>query len=118
MPDIDLPVSHAVRTGKVLVYRTSTTVDDPLSTGDDFKFVNAGKTAILVKNGAGEKVITVDLPVMVDGRPVPPLLVTIAPDTDVHIGPFPVSIYNDGEDKVTFSLSAVVDISLALISAE
>jgi len=84
--------------------------------GDSFP--NTGKELVLVRhtNGAGSDVtLTITTTQQVDGEDVADKQVTIGAGTNHLLGPFPRSIYNDGDGKVSLAWSDATDIELAVI---
>ena len=114
MADVQLTVQDAARSGTVVVYNTSTTVP-PLTATDRFQIPNNGTVQILVKNGATGTLVTIETPSTVDGLAVADREVTVAADTDVIIGPFPPSIYNDSDGNLNVSIDDVSHVSLAAV---
>ena len=114
MANVQLNVQDAARGGTVLVYSTSTTVP-PLTASDRFQIPNTGNVKILVKNGATATVVTIESPSTVDGLAVADRTVNVAADTDVIIGPFPPSIYNDFDGNLNVSIDDVAHVSIAVI---
>ena len=103
MANVELSIQDAARSGTVVVYNTSTTVP-PLTASDRFQIPNNGNVQILVKNGATASIITVETPSTVDGLAVADRTVTVAADTDVIIGPYPPSVYNDSGRQSEYQL--------------
>ena len=84
--------------------------------GDDF--ANDGKKLLLIEhtNGAGSDVdLTITTTKTVDGEDVADKTITV-PAGERHLfGPFPTSVYNDGEGKTSLSYSSATDIEVAVI---
>jgi len=69
---------------------------------DGYKFTNDGATILHLKNSSGStKYITVTTPLTVDGLAVSDLTLTITSTSEVFLGPFPTTTYNQqsGSDK-------------------
>jgi hypothetical protein len=102
MADVRLAVQKVVQAGLTPVQTGSLT-----ATTVDYVFKNSGKTFLyLVKAGAGDCIATVTTPVTVDGKAVADLAVTVVATSGVKmVGPFPPSIFNDGngDARVMFS---------------
>ena len=114
MADIQLNVQDAARGGTVLVYSTSTTVP-PLTASDRFQIPNNGNVQIMVKNGATATVLSVEVAQTVDGLAIADREVTIAANSDAVLGPFPPSIYNDGDGDLNLSFDDVAHVSIVAI---
>ena len=65
-----------------------------------FRFWNDGKTLLFINNDAGAVVIGVVTVPTQDGLAVADLAITVTASEVFCIGPFPVGIYNDGDDYV------------------
>ena len=95
----------------------SFTFDAAASGGDDF--VNTGTELLLIKhtNGAGSAVtLTIVTTREVDGQSVADKEITIGAGETHLLGPFPTGIYNDPDEKVSFSYDDETDIEVAVIS--
>lgn len=90
------------------------------SSGGD-AFVNTGRNYLLVRhtNSGGSSVtLTIETQATVDGEAVADKTVVIAAGDDPHLlGPFPMQVYNDGDQKVQLTWSSETDIELAVIEA-
>jgi hypothetical protein len=79
-------------------------------------FANSGKQMLYAKNGdASSKTITIATQQTVDGLAVEDLTVTIPAGETRLIGPFPPSVYNDGDGRVQLSYSAVTSVMVAVL---
>jgi hypothetical protein len=87
-----------------------------LSDSDTYLVNNDGKVFLhFKKTGAGDCDVTIQTPATVHGLAVAERTVTVPATTgDKMIGPFPPSVFNDGQD-VKFTLSEVTDLSVAVI---
>jgi len=86
--------------------------------GDDF--VNDGKKLLLIEhtNGVGSDVdLTVTTTKTVDGEAVADKTITIPAGERHLIGPFPTTVYNDGDAKVALAYEDHTDIEVAIIDA-
>ena len=72
--------------------------------GDEF--ANDGRTFFYASNGgAASRTVTIDVAKTVDGQAVTDRSVTVAAGAGTFIGPFPTSIYNDGDGHVNVTYS-------------
>jgi hypothetical protein len=80
-------------------------------------FVNDERTFLHIKNtNAATRDVTVTPSRLVDGRAASPLVVTVAALTgDVLIGPFPAADYNNTDNVVSITYSAVTNLTIALV---
>lgn len=107
---VALTVQEISRSGKAV----SDDLIAPTATHGN-KFVNDGRTMLRVKNNsAGDIVVTVDNPSLVDGLAVADLTVTVKATGDADgldfqdIGPFPVS-FNQTDGYVWVTCATVTD---------
>jgi hypothetical protein len=79
----------------------------------DFVMKNDGRTLIHVKKaGAGACSMIVKTPAQIAGLDVAEMTVTIPATTgDVMLGPFPPSIFNDGNGDMRFNFSEVTGLT-------
>ncbi len=84
--------------------------------GDEF--ANNGKTYIHVKNtNAATRTVTVDSPRLCDQGFAHDLAIIIPATTgDVKIGPFPTARFNDVNQKVQLTYSAVTNLTIGVFS--
>ena len=115
MADVQIDIQDAARSGTVLAYRTSTSNVGPLSDSDRFLIANSGNVVVLIKNGATSTTLRVEITQRVDGMPVTDRIVQIAENTDVVLGPFPPTIYNDSNGDMALWFSDVAHLSVAVI---
>ena len=72
---------------------------------------------IHIKNGAGSpQTVTIATPVTVDNLAVDDLAIAIPAGEERMIGPFPTVNYNDANDKVQLTYSAVVSLTVAILN--
>jgi hypothetical protein len=81
--------------------------------GDEFD--NDGRTFLHVKNGLVDCTITIDVAKTVDGQAVVDPTVTCTASEERMIGPFPPSIYNDGDGHVNVSYDDESNVTVAAI---
>lgn len=84
--------------------------------GDDF--VNDGKKLLVIEhtNGAGaDMTLTIATPMTVDGEDVGEKAIAVVKGTRQLLGPFPKSIYNDGDAKVALTYSSETDVEVSVI---
>lgn len=89
-----------------------------LSTGNTYKFRNNGKTFLhFKKTGANACTVTINSPVTLKGHAVAAQTVVVPATTgDVHIGPLAAEVYDDLSHDVSFTVSEVTGLSVAVIS--
>lgn len=88
-----------------------------LSTSDTYTFPNDGKTALHFKKAAAvDCVVTIATPnTDADGNVIAEKTVTVPASTgDVMIGPLKRSVYNNDDGLVSFTLSNVASLTVAL----
>lgn len=100
---------------------TSTGIDltdnGSLSTSDTYKYPNDGRTFLhFKKTGAGSCNVTIATPrTDADGNAIADKVVAVPATTgDVMIGPLPASVYNDSDGNVSFTLSNITGLTVAL----
>lgn len=88
-----------------------------LSTGNTYTFRNNGKTLLhFKKTGAGICAVTLVSPATVRGHAVAAGSASIPATTgDKFVGPFPSDIYDDGNHDVSFTLSDITGLTVAVI---
>lgn len=102
-----LAVQQVVRAGLVPVFTAADVAGD--------EFVNTGVEYLEVINGSGAGItVTIATPNTVDGLAVTDRTVTIAAGARQKIGPFPTSIYNNANSKVSVTYSAVTTVTVGL----
>ena len=83
--------------------------------GDEF--VNEAGYFIHIKNGAGApQTVTIATPVTTDGLAVADVAIAIPAGEERMIGPFATATFNDGDDKVQLTYSAVVTLTIAILN--
>jgi len=104
MPDpIQLPVYLLTTAGRSVTALSSA----PVLTGDEFLFVNTGHEYLDLGNYRSEDIsVTYKFPstVTIDGQAVPDRVIVVTAHTDLWVGPFPPSLYNDADGKMTFNI--------------
>ncbi len=79
----------------------------------DFVMKNDGRTLLHVKkSGAGSCSMIIKTPGQVQGLDIADLTITVPATTgDVMIGPFPPSLFNDGNGDMRFNFSEVTGLT-------
>lgn len=110
MADVNLTVQEITRAGIDLADTGS------LSTSDTYKVANNGRTFLhFKKSGAGACTVTITTPGTVDGLAVADKTVTVPATTgDVMVGPFPRQHYNDGSGLLSFTVSEITGLTVAV----
>jgi hypothetical protein len=93
------------------------TYNGTLSASNTYFVRNSGRAFLHFKKSAAvDCVVTIQTPVTVGGLAVAEQTVTVDATTgDVFIGPFPPSIYNDGNNDLKFTLSDVDGLTVAVL---
>lgn len=93
------------------------TANGGLSLANTYTFRNNGKTFLHVKNAGGTAcVVTLLSPATVAGHAVAAGTVTVPITTgDKLIGPFPASVYDDVNHDVSFTLSFITSVTVAVV---
>lgn len=88
-----------------------------LSTGNTYKFRNNGKTLLhFRKSGANACTVTLTAQGTVRGHALANQTVNVPATTgDVIVGPFPRDIYDDSNHDVSFTVSEVTGLDVAVI---
>jgi len=82
--------------------------------GDEF--VNDGKCLIVIDNGSGGSItLTVETQRTVDGEAVDDKDIVLPAGEQHLLGPWPKPIYNDVDEKVQLTYSAVTDLTVGII---
>lgn len=83
--------------------------------GDDW--ANTGIEFLYLNNASGGAiVVTLDIEATVDGQAVTDPTVSVPAGEAMIIGPFPTSIYNDGNDKVSVTYDGVTSLTVGVFS--
>ena len=77
--------------------------------GNGIEFPNDGRTFIEVENGATQVVVTVLIPITVDGQAVADPTFTVPLNEDHLFGPFPPSVYNNANGNVNAEFDDITD---------
>lgn len=87
------------------------------ATGNTYVFRNNGKTQLhFKKSGANVCVVSVVRPRTLRGIALAALTVNVPATTgDVHIGPFPVDVYDDQNHDVSFTVSEATGLTVAVL---
>jgi hypothetical protein len=82
-----------------------------------YAFKNDGRTFLaFAKSGASDCTVTIVTPVTVGGVAVADVTVTVPASTgDKMVGPFPRSLFNDANGKVSFTMSNTTGLTVAVI---
>lgn len=82
--------------------------------GDEF--VNTGHEFIHIKNGAGApQTVTIASPTACDQGGTHPVVVSVTNAQERIIGPFPPGRFNDANNKVQLTYSAVVSLTIGIL---
>ena len=80
-------------------------------------FSNDGHTILIVTNGSGGSVnVTLTTPGTVDGLAVADRVVAVGNGVKKAIGPFPRSLYNDSDGKVTVAYDGTTSVTAMALS--
>ena len=84
--------------------------------GGGDSFPNTGVELVAFKNTDGTAVtVTLDIQALVDGQTVTDKTVVIGATTgEKLIGPFPTTVYNDGNSRVNFTYSGVTALKVCV----
>jgi|SRR5581483_882250 len=95
----------------------SETVNSGLSTANTYTVRNNGKTFLHVKNTGGTAcVVTINANGTVAGHTLSAGSVTVPITTgDKLIGPFPAAVYDDQNHDVSFTLSFITGVTVAVV---
>lgn len=84
--------------------------------GGGDSFPNTGDQFLHVKNGGvGDVTVTLTTPATVEGVAIADPTVVVTAGEDRMIGPFPPSIFNDGNGRVAVGYSGVTSVTVAAI---
>lgn len=79
--------------------------------GDNFD--NDGNTFLFISNGSGAGItLTVDVAATLDGLAVTDRAVSVGAGKSLLLGPFPPAFYNDGNNRVNLTYSAVTSVKV------
>ena len=109
MPDVQVAAQPVRKRGTQIEYRSGVQLD----AGDNYRIPNDGRIRLLLKNGAGAKVVTVVTPRTLDGNEVADLTIAVPANKDVVAGPFPPEYYGALLDV---SADAVANLSLGVLA--
>jgi len=104
-----LTVQTANRTGAELAYQAVTNVGG-------FRFTNDGDTVIVIKNDAGDLVVTFAIQPTVDSEAVDVKTVTVTASETWVSGVWPIQWYNDTSDYVICTVDADLADGIALVT--
>lgn len=81
-------------------------------------FLNSAKRFLVIDNADGSPMtLTLVTQNTVDGEAVDDKTIVVAAGTRQLLGPFPPAIYNDNDDKVQLTYSAVTSLTVGVIDA-
>lgn len=88
----------------------------PLLTTETYLVRNDGETFLhFKKSGVGDCVVTIQTPITTGGFAVADQAVTVpASGGDMHCGPYPKRLFNDGNNDLRFTLSDIAGLSVAI----
>lgn len=103
---------------KVSAAGRAPTRNGALSVSDTYLVRNNGRTLLLFeKTGAGACAVTVQTPIRQGGLDVAERVINVPATTgDVAAGPFPPSLYNDGQGDLRFTLSEITGLTVAVVA--
>jgi len=101
----------------VLLTGIEATYTGGLLTTNTYKVRNSGRVILhFLKGAAVDCVVTIPTPKTVAGLAVADTAVTVPATTgDKFIGPFPRDLYNDGSNDISFTLSDVDTLTVAVL---
>ena len=106
MADVVLTVYDVSRSAGVNV----TDQDSAATSADTYYVPNNGDVRLIVTNAAGSNNFTVTTPGTVDGLAIADRVISLTASKVYVIGPFPTSVYNDGQGRLGFTVSANADV--------
>ena len=111
MGDIAIAPEKVIKAGLVATYKADCT------TTDTYTVRNTGRMILhIIKAGAGDCVVTIQTPALVGGLAVDEVTVTVVANTGRQfIGPFPPSIFNNGNGDLKFTLSDILTMTVAVL---
>jgi hypothetical protein len=109
--DVDLSVEQVDNNG------LNPTFTGSLSTGNTYQFPNDGRTILnFIKTGQTDCVVTLVTPKTVGGLSVADATATVGGTTgNMCVGPFATGLFNDSNGNVTFTLSNITGLSVAVL---
>ncbi|HUM37545.1 MAG TPA: hypothetical protein PLQ85_11800 [Anaerolineae bacterium] len=108
MPDVNLTVYRALRSGRVVTDLKAT-----VANANTYFFRNNGRALLHVANGTGSTVtLTFETPQTVDGLAIADRTATLATGKAAVFGPFPPAIYNNGDGAVKVTFNQDVDVTV------
>ena len=100
----------------IVIGGTTVTFTGSLSASNNYMIRNDGKTFIRVVNGSGGSiVVTIVTQNQVGGNAIADRTVTVLTMTEQNIGPFPPSIYNNGDGDIDVSFNVITSLTLAAL---
>lgn len=105
MADVDVTAYPGLRSGRIL-----TDLKTTVSTANTYHFRNNGRMLLHVANASGSTVtMTFAQPNLTEGYDTTATLVT---GKAGFFGPFPPSVYNNGDGEVQVTFNQIVDITV------
>ena len=88
----------------------------PLLTTETYLVRNDGQTFLhFKKSGVGDCTVTIQTPITTGGYAVGDQDVVVAASGgDMHCGPYPKKIFNDGNNDLKFTLSDILGLTVAI----
>lgn len=85
--------------------------------GDEFANTGGGRRLLVIENGSGSPMtLTVTTQATVDGEAADDKTIAVPAGERHLIGPFPASIYNDGDGNVQLAYSDETSVTVAVIT--
>lgn len=97
--------------------RAGAKINQVAANGGGDAFVNTGVELLVIKNAdSGAHTVTIVSQSTVDGLAVSDRDVVIPAGEEWVIGPFPTNVYNDTNNRVQLSYSAVTSVTVAVVA--
>jgi hypothetical protein len=106
MADVLLTVYDANRANGVNV----TDNDSAATSADTYYVPNNGSVRLIITNAAGPNNVTIVTPGTVDGLAIADRVTALLASKTYVLGPFPTTVYNDGQGRLGFTVSANADV--------
>ena len=110
MRQVRLTVEKVITAGIDLADNT------PLLTTETYLVRNDGQTFLhFKKSGAGDCNVVIQTPILTGGDAVgDQTVVVLASGGDMHCGPYPKRIFNDGNNDLKFTLTDILGLTVAI----
>ena len=80
---------------------------------DVYRMPNNGRSYLVCKNGVGAVDVEIETHRVLDSLTVPDKTVRVSANTEALLGPFDPALYDDSEKRVSFTLSAITNVTVA-----